>query len=114
VRSTTGRSNQRPTVEQFYWRTHWPEAPSEDEFRTHRRRYGGEGIAEVAGCYEMKPAFKEAKRLERSEAKRNRRSSAELKAEVLELHGRGLVPAAIADVLNISDRRVKAQVAKAA
>jgi DNA-binding NarL/FixJ family response regulator len=30
-----------------------------------------------------------------------------LRTEVLELHGRGLVPAAIADLLNISDRRVK-------
>lgn len=62
----------------------------------------------------MKAAAKEAKRLERTEAKRHRRTSAELRDEVLALHERGLIPAAIADVLNLSDRRVKALLPKAA
>lgn len=40
--------------------------------------------------------------------KRQRRSSKELREQVLGLHDRGLVPAAIADTLNISERRVRA------
>jgi hypothetical protein len=38
--------------------------------------------------------------------KRRRRSTPNLKAQVLELHRRGIVPAAIADQINVSDRRV--------
>lgn len=62
----------------------------------------------------MAGVAKEAKRLDRSTAKRHRRSSAALRAEILELHERGLIPAAIADALNVSDRRVKALLPKAA
>ena len=38
--------------------------------------------------------------------KRRRRTSAQLRQEVAELRGRGMVPAAIADALNVSDRRL--------
>jgi hypothetical protein len=47
------------------------------------------------------------------QAKCQRRTGPTVKAQVLELHGRGLVPAAIADTLNMSDRRV-AEILKAA
>ena len=40
-------------------------------------------------------------------AKRQRRTSVELRAQVLGLRDRGLVPTAIADALNISDRRCR-------
>ena len=45
---------------------------------------------------------------------RRRRSSAQLKAEVIDLHKRGLVPLAISNQLNVSDRRIKAILAEAA
>jgi DNA-binding NarL/FixJ family response regulator len=41
------------------------------------------------------------------EKKRQRRSTPNVKAQVLELHSRGAVEAAIADTLNLSDRRVR-------
>ena len=44
---------------------------------------------------------------------RRRRSSAQLAAEVVDLHKRGLVPVAIANELNVSDRRTKAILAQA-
>ena len=40
------------------------------------------------------------------EPKRRRRTSEQLRREVAELRGRGMVPLAIADSLNVSDRRV--------
>ena len=101
------------SAEQVYWRRNFPESPTEEAFRKHRHSHGGEGIAEVAGSYDLKAAAREAKRLE-PKAKRNRRTNAELRAEVLALHERGLVPTAIADVLNLSDRRVKTLVQQAA
>ena len=39
--------------------------------------------------------------------KLRRRSTPNLKGQVLELHSRGVVPAAIADTLNVADRRVR-------
>jgi hypothetical protein len=44
---------------------------------------------------------------------RRRRSSAQLTADVIDLHERGLVPVAIANQLNVSDRRIKAILAQA-
>jgi hypothetical protein len=44
---------------------------------------------------------------------RRRRSSAQLHQEVIDLYKRGLVVAAIANQLNIADRRVKAILAEA-
>ena len=43
---------------------------------------------------------------------RRRRSSAQLTAEVIDLHKRGLVPVAIGNQLNVSDRRIKAILAQ--
>ncbi len=40
--------------------------------------------------------------------KRRRRTSEDLRREVAELRARGMVPAAIADTLNVADRRVQA------
>jgi hypothetical protein len=40
-------------------------------------------------------------------AKRQRRSAVDLRRQVLDLHRRGLVVAAIADALNVADRRVQ-------
>ena len=42
-----------------------------------------------------------------TKAKRQRRSTPNVKGQVLELHSRGVVTPAIADTLNLSDRRVK-------
>ena len=41
-----------------------------------------------------------------SKAPKKRHTSESMKVKVLNLHSRGVVPAAIADTLNISDRRV--------
>jgi hypothetical protein len=40
------------------------------------------------------------------EKKRRRRSTPNLKGQVLDFHLRGVMPTAIADTLNVSDRRV--------
>ncbi len=49
----------------------------------------------------------EAKFAAKDDKKLRRRSTPNLKGQVLELHSRGAMPAAIADTLNIADRRVK-------
>jgi hypothetical protein len=48
------------------------------------------------------------------EQKRRRRSTPNLKAQVLEFHARGAVAAAIADTLDVADRRVNEIIAAAA
>ena len=40
-----------PTVQQLYWRTHWPEAPSRDALIRHAELYGPEEVQEVADAY---------------------------------------------------------------
>jgi hypothetical protein len=63
-----------------------------------------EGVAEVAQEYGV-----DIRRLKKEEKpKLRRRTNDELRGQVLELASRGVVKTAIADALNISDRRIDA------
>jgi hypothetical protein len=99
------------TAEQRYWRLHFPEAPTEAALRKHARRFGKECVAEVAEAYGMTALAAE---LSETGGKRQRRTTRELRAQVVALHERGVVPAGIADTLNISDSRVRKLLAQAA
>lgn len=59
-------------------------------------------MAETAAAFGMDVS----RRREEPQAKRQQRTSATLRQEVVDLRERGLVPSAIADALNVSDRRV--------
>ncbi|HEY2373270.1 MAG TPA: hypothetical protein VGH82_12150 [Gaiellaceae bacterium] len=52
-------------------------------------------------------------RLAVEKPKRQRRSGPTVKTQILELHSRRVVPSAIADTLNVSDRRVQTILAAA-
>jgi hypothetical protein len=77
--------------------------PSGDALHRHSQRFGPELVSEtgkllgVDANVKRKPAT----------VKRHRRTTADLTAQVLELHGRGVVETAIADSLNIGDERVR-------
>jgi hypothetical protein len=77
--------------------------PTRDELLRHAERFGTEGVADVAREYkvDMRRLKKEAKPL-------RRRTNDELRGQVLELTSRGVVKTAIADALNVSDRRIDA------
>jgi len=94
----SGRSTRAPLVGRLV-----VVEPSGDSLHRHAQRFGSEGVSGVARAYgnpSLRPAPAGA-------PKRRRRTSAELREAVAGLHGRGVVPAAIADALNVSDRRVK-------
>ena len=70
----------------------------------HAERFGTEGVADVAREYEA-----DMRRLKKEDKpKLRRRTNDELRGQVLELVSRGVVKTAIADTLNISDRRIDA------
>ncbi|HEY2371391.1 MAG TPA: hypothetical protein VGH82_02475 [Gaiellaceae bacterium] len=76
--------------------------PTAAQLFKHAEKFGPECVNETAAQYGVK-----LERLAVEKPKRQRRSGPTVKAQVLELHGRGALPAAIADTLNLSDRRVK-------
>jgi hypothetical protein len=77
-------------------------APSAERLLRHAERFGPELVKETAAELGVSLRVKAGPR-----PKRRRRTSAELLAQVAELRSRGLLPAAIADALNVSDRRVR-------
>ena len=92
--------------ELHYWRSQFPDAPSAEGLHKHAQRFSPDGVSEIRDAYQvtllnMSPA-------PTSKAPRTRRTTESMKTKVLNLHERGVVPAAIADTLNISDRRVSA------
>jgi hypothetical protein len=78
--------------------------PAEAELRRHVKRYGPECVAELADAYGMTALAVE---LAESNGTRKRHTSDTMREQVRALHARGVVPAAIADTLNISDDRVR-------
>lgn len=88
-----------------YWRTQFPEAPTAEELHKHVARFGPDGVAEIKDAYEL--TLLNVSAAPASKAPRARRTTESMKTKVLNLHERGVVPAAIADTLNISDRRVQ-------
>jgi hypothetical protein len=91
------------TVEQIYWRKHFPEPPTEAGLRKHAKRFGREGVSEIADAYGMTALAVE---LAEDSGARGRHTSDAMREQVRALHNRGVVPTAIADTLNISDARV--------
>jgi hypothetical protein len=99
------------TAEQVYWRRYFPKPPTEDALRRHARRFGRECVSGVAEAYGYTALAAE---LAETSGGRTRATSETLRAQVLALHARGVLPAAIADTLNVSDRRVKTLLREAA
>jgi hypothetical protein len=85
----------------IYWRTFYS-APTVAQLRKHAERFGGEFVRETAAAFgiDLRAGSVAEK------PKRQRRTGPTLKAQVLDLRARGVMPATIADTLNISDRRV--------
>jgi hypothetical protein len=76
---------------------------SVDALRRHAERYGTDGVKAVASVCGLDLNVRKVAEL----PKRRRRTTGQLVEEARLLRDRGMVPGAIADVLNVSDRRVK-------
>jgi hypothetical protein len=92
--------------------------PTYDEFVTHARRFGVECVFETATTYlarrelallrsELDELSSSSKRSRRPTASKHRRTDFDLIEQVIALRDEGLVPAAIADKLNLGERRVR-------
>ena len=77
--------------------------PSGDALHRHSQRFGPELVNETGKLLGVDANVKR----QPAKVKRQRRTTADVSAQVVELHGRGIVDAAIADTLNLSDRRVR-------
>ena len=88
-----------------YWRTQHPDAPTAEELHKHVARFGSDGVAEIKDAYQV--TLRNVSAAPESKAPRKRHTSESMKVKVLNLHSRGVVPAAISDQFNISDRRVR-------
>jgi hypothetical protein len=93
-------------------------APTAEELLQHKRRFTSNEspkakteleVVLVQNAYKVKAARRAGSK--RVLPARRRRSSQELVSQVLEMHSRNVLPAAIADALNVSDRRVRSIVA---
>jgi hypothetical protein len=82
-----------------------------EDLHRHAARFGPECVKETARVYGGE--LRNLAVVPKSAAKRQRRTTESLRMEILALRDRGVVPAAIADTLNLSDRRV-AEILKAA
>lgn len=102
--TTIETSGEGLTAEQVYWRKHFSQAPTEEALRKDAKRFGGEGVSEIAEAYGMTALAVE---LAEDNGTRKRRTSNTMREQVRALQARGVIPAAIADTLNISDRRVR-------
>lgn len=83
--------------------------PTVVALRRHADRFGDECVAETAAAAVID--LNQRRRVRRPKPLRQRRSTRQLASQVVDLAGRGLVVAAIADTLNVSDRRAKALLA---
>jgi hypothetical protein len=92
-----------------WWRREFV-APTPEALLTHANRFGVEGVNETASVFGVEMGHVGDEEM----PKRHRRTGPTVRQQVLELHGRGAVVAAIADTLNIADRRVKDILAHAA
>jgi hypothetical protein len=88
--------------------------PTLEQFKTHARKFGPDCVVETARD-RLSPAQLAELELEiatlgsgngKPAGTRQRRTTDDLAGQVLALRDRGVMPAAIADTLNLSDRRV--------
>lgn len=103
-RAKTAEPKEGLTAEQVYWSRHFPKPPTEEALRKHARKFGRECVSEIAEAYGYTALAAE---LAETSGGRTRATSDTMRAQVLALHARGILPEAIADTLNVSDRRVK-------
>lgn len=68
------------TAEQRYWQQHFPESPAEPALRKHSKRFGNECVSEIADAYDLTATAAE---LTERNAKRQRRTTDSLRAQVL-------------------------------
>jgi hypothetical protein len=78
-------------------------SPSAEQFLRHAERFGPAGVKDMAAAMGVKLTLKRRP----TEMKRRRRTTEDLRRQVLDLDARGVMPTAVADALHISDRRVK-------
>jgi hypothetical protein len=104
--ATAPKQDEFAEADTAYWRRFNRDngTPREEQLRRHAQRYGNEGVSEIAATIPNGSAL--AAELTESHGSRQRRTSTPLREQVLALKNRGMVRAAIADTLNVSDRRV--------
>jgi len=81
------------------------------EAKDRFERLGREGVNEIAAVYRIELNASPARQ---AGPRSKRHTRLALRQQVIELHQRGLLPTAIADALNVSDRRVKEVLSQAA
>jgi hypothetical protein len=92
--------------------------PTYDELLTHARKFGSECVYETATTYlarrelamlrsELDELSSSSKRSRRPTTSKHRRTDLDLIEQVIVLRDEGLVPAAIADKLNLGERRIR-------
>jgi hypothetical protein len=81
LRRADERKRTKLTDEQFFWRAAFPKAPTGDRFHRHAEKFGPEGIREIASFYGIDRTVKTA----RPVAKKRRRTSDELRHQVVDL-----------------------------
>jgi len=94
-----------------YWLRCFPKAPTSNEFHRHAERFDREGVNEIAAVYRIELNASPA----RQAGPRSRRHTRPaLRQQVIELHQRGVLLTAIAEALNVSDRRINEVLAQVA
>jgi DNA-binding NarL/FixJ family response regulator len=78
-----------------------------EQFKRHATKFGPECVLETARGHLSERELAELELDAEPKRGRHRRTTRALESQVLELARRGLVRAAIADQLNIGDRRVR-------
>lgn len=82
--------------------------PTAEQLRRHAERFGPDGVNETARQLGVETCVRPAQK-----AKQRRHTTRNLRGQVLELHRRGAMAEAIADTLDVSDRRVQSILASA-
>lgn len=76
-------------------------------FRRHAEKFGPEMVKETAAALGIGLSPSTIREQKKAAPKYRRRTTASMVADAREMHARGVVLTAIADQLNVSDRRVK-------
>jgi len=79
-------------------------APTHEALARHAKRYGRDCVSETALEYGLTASAAE---LAETTGSRRRHTSMPMRKQALALQARGVIPAAIADTLNISDKRAR-------
>ena len=86
-----------------YWRRYFPKAPTSNELHRHAEKFTSEGVKELAEVYGVDLTLSSKPTGPRSK----KHMTPALREQILDLRERGLMPEAIADAMNLSDKRVR-------